>query len=162
MIVAAPSLAKAQIVAYSTSAPVEITSFSIDERYAAGTIGGEAAAAPQFVAQLDSGYIELRFVNKSNVPATTVKFVVNKGQYRRSIVDEGSFTPGVQIKHTFAAVDVSELSNATCEIAEVDFADGSAWHAQGDAGSDAKRQAERERADADARRGLFRHQGTSL
>jgi hypothetical protein len=135
LIVATPALADAKIVAYSTSSPVVITSFSADELYAPGSIGGEATESPQFISKLDSGYIALKFVNKSNVPATTVKFLVNNGRYTRSIVDEGTFSPGTQIKHSFAVDSgVSELSSATCKVAEVDFADGTAWHnVEGDA-----------------------------
>jgi len=134
MIVATPTLATAQSVAYSTSSPVAITSFSVNESYAPGMIMEgpitEAEEAQQFIA---SGIV-LKFVNKSNVPATTVKFLVNDGKFTQSIVDKGTFGPGVQIKHTFAVdSNISALPNATCKAVEVDFADGSAWHiARGD------------------------------
>jgi hypothetical protein len=92
-------------------------------------LGGEAAEAPQFIARLDSGYIEVKFINKSDVPATFVKFSVNDGRYTQSFVDNGTFSPGVQIKHTFPIRSgVGRLSNPTCNVAEVEFANGSAWH----------------------------------
>jgi hypothetical protein len=124
MIVATPTLATAQNVAYSTS-PVAITSFSVNESYESGMIGGELEEAPQFIAS----DITLKFVNPSKVPATTVTFLVHDGQYMRSIVDKGTFNPGVPIKHNFAVGNgIRALSDATCNVTEVDFADGSAWH----------------------------------
>ena len=93
MMVATPALATAQSVAYSTSSPVAITSFSVNESYAPGMIMEgpitEAEEAQQFIA---SGIV-LKFVNKSNVPATTVKFFVNDGKFTQSIVDKGTFGP---------------------------------------------------------------------
>jgi hypothetical protein len=121
MIVAIPALASAQSVSYSTSSPVAITSFDVDQSLS-GTSNDEP---PQFIA---SG-LALQFINKSNVPVTTVKFLVNDGRFTQSIVDKGTFSPGVQIKHTFAIDGVIDaLPNAKCSVTEVDFADGSAWH----------------------------------
>jgi len=129
IIVATPTLASAQSVAYGTS-PVAITSCGFNESYESGMIGGELAMAPQFVASS----IALNFVNKSGVPATSVTFLVNDGKNTQGIVDKGTFRSGVQIKHSFAAGSaIGTFSNATCNVAEVDFADGSAWHvARGD------------------------------
>jgi hypothetical protein len=126
MITATPTLASAQSVVYSTT-PIAITSCSVNESYEPGM---NLDSAPQFIAI----GIALKFVNKSGIPATTVTFLVNDGQYTQSIVDKGTFSPGVQIKHDFAVdSDTSTLSDVTCKVAEVDFADGSAWHiARGD------------------------------
>jgi len=183
MVVATPAIASAQIVAYGTaSSPVVITGLRVDPAYAPGTIGGEAAEAPQFITKLDSGYIMLKFVNERNVPATTVKFLVSNGRYTHSIVDKGTFSQGVQIDHSFAVESgLSELENATSEVAEVDFADNTAWHiADADTAvaplaptsadrapaptlqSETTHQAGLSEADAQWRRLLFRNQGTSL
>ena len=126
MIVATPALATAQSVAYSTSSPVAITSFSVNESYESGMIGGaELEEAPRFIAS----DITLKFVNTSKVPATSVTFLVSDGQYMRTIVDKGTFTPGVPIKHNFAVGNgISALLDATCNVTQVDFPDGSAWH----------------------------------
>jgi hypothetical protein len=121
MIVATPALATAQSVAYSTS-PVAVTSCSVNASLVMGLSPDEAV---QFMAS----DIALKFVNKSNVPATTVTFLVNEGKYTQSIVDKGTFSPGVQIKHNFAVgSDISAFSDATCIVTEVDFGDGIAWH----------------------------------
>jgi len=128
MTVAAPALANAQSVAYSSSSPVAITSFGVNESLA----GNNNEDPPQFTV---SG-IAVKFVNKSDVSATTVKFLVSDGKYTQTFVDKGTFGPGVLIKHNLAADSViSALPNATCNVAEVDFADGSAWHARGDVSS---------------------------
>jgi len=183
-IVATPALANAQIVAYSTSSsPVAITAVSVNAAYAPASLGGEAADAPQFIAQLDSGYITLSFVNKSDAPVTAVTFLVSNGHDVHSIVDKGMFSPGVQVKHTFPIADaLSEFSDATCEVAQVDYADRGAWHgvdgyyaaepAAANAANKAdespnrdpksKPQAGLERASAGERDRLFRNQGTSL
>jgi hypothetical protein len=128
MIIATPALASAQNVACSTS-PVALTSFSVNESYESGMIGGELEEAPRFIAS----DITLKFVNTSKVPATSVAFLVHDGQYMRTIVDKGTFTPGVPIKHNFAVGNgINALSDATCDVTEVDFADGSAWHIRAD------------------------------
>jgi hypothetical protein len=87
MIIATPPLASAQKVAYSTP-PVAITSFSVNESSESSMIGREA---PRFIAN----DITLKFVNTSEVPPTTITFLVNDGQYMRSIVDKGTFNPRV-------------------------------------------------------------------
>jgi hypothetical protein len=106
----------------------------------------------------------LRFVNESVVPATAVTFVVETGRDRRSIVDDGTFNPGVPIEHTFAGFDaLREVSKATWTVSQVDFADGTAWHmANAEADEVVRRRAELEQLNADARRIAFRHLGTSL
>jgi hypothetical protein len=183
MLVATPALASAEIVSYSTPSPVAITSFSVNESYASGTIGGDVLEPPQFI----PNGITVKFVNKSNVPATAVTFSLRDGTYSQSIVDKGIFSPGTQIKHTFGIdAGLDPFPNATVNVAEVDFADGSAWHTAPVAASATPtapapttsanatiaplstrdsmtaRQAELEQSNAEARRVEFRNLGTSL
>jgi hypothetical protein len=125
MLVATPMLASAEIVSYSTTSPVAITSFNLNESYVTGEVGGDVEAPPQFVA---SG-VSLEFVNKSSRPATGVIFLLDRGKYSQRIVDKGIFSPGTPIKHTFGmdgGLDVTP--NVAINVAEVDFADGSSWH----------------------------------
>jgi hypothetical protein len=92
-----------------------------------------------------------------------VTFVINSGRESLNIVDKGTFTPGVPIEHTFVGFDgLRELSKATLKVAEVDFADGTAWHGV-DAEADERESRRREvqQLNADARRVAFRHLGTS-
>ncbi len=170
-IAATPMLAEAQTVVYGTSSPVEILPFDASVH----TIAWTGAA------NYDPGSITLRFVNRSAVPAKSVTFVVNAGGDNRSIIDKGIFRPGVLVEHTFDKyVDSSDFSTVTYAIAEVDFADGTAWHAAHtdfahDAGSRApaagsdkaavtpdSRRAELEQQNAETRRIVFRHLGTSI
>jgi hypothetical protein len=121
----APVPAQAQNIAYAAKSPIAITSFRINDSYAPGTIGSELEQAPQFV----PNDLSVKFVNTGTVPATTVKFALNAGRYAQTIIDKGTFSPGVQIRHDFALADgVDALPNATCNVMEVDFADGSVWH----------------------------------
>jgi len=123
MIVAMPTLAAAQTVAYSTS-PVAVTSFSLSDTYTPGLPFLDGTRVPV------GGDVALNFINNSNVPATSVTFMLNDGKTAQSIVDKGTFNPGVAIDHTFAKDNVASAGrNATCNVAEVDFADGSVWHA---------------------------------
>jgi hypothetical protein len=125
LITATPALANAQGVAYTTKSPVALTSFAVDKSFESGMIGGELEVAPQFIPD----GITLKFVNQSKLTATVVTFVVTEGTSSQSIVDRGTFSSGVQIKHSFAVSgDMSALADATCRITEVDFVDGSVWH----------------------------------
>jgi hypothetical protein len=126
VVTVAPAAAQAQNIAYASKSPVAITSFRINDSYSPGMIGSELEQAPQFVAN----DVSVKFVNTGTTPATIVKFALNAGRYAQTIVDKGTFGPGVQIKHDFAVGDgVDELPNATVNVTEVDFADGSIWHA---------------------------------
>ena len=134
IIAATPTVASARSVVYGTS-PVAITSCSVNESYDPGmeldsALGMNLGSAPQLV----PSSVALTFVNTSEVPATTVAVSVTDGHSMLSIVDKGSFRPGAQIKHDFAlGSGTSTLSDVRCKVAEVDFADGTAWHvADGD------------------------------
>ena len=124
LIAACPATAFAQSVAYGTTPPVALTSFQIRETYASGIAGGELQTAPEFI----PNDIALTFVNTGNVAATSVRFVVDDGVQTQNIVDEGTFKPGVRIAHNFTPDGrLGALENATCQVAEIRFADGSIW-----------------------------------
>lgn len=125
LLAATPALANADVISYSTSSPVAITSFRINESLA--SIGnGDDGGSPQFI----TNGVTLTFVNRSNIPATSVIFRLGDGKYSQSIVDTGTFSPAAQITHTFLdrGDGSNAFTNATVSVAEVDFADGSAWH----------------------------------
>ncbi|MDQ2858970.1 MAG: hypothetical protein M3R53_10020 [Candidatus Eremiobacteraeota bacterium] len=123
IVMALPVVAAAQNVAYTTS-PVAVTSCSVNETYLGGLPYG---GAPQHY--VTSG-INLSYVNKSNVAAKTVKILMNDGDRTQTLVASGTFAPGVEIERNFSANGAtSAQQNANCNVAEVDFADGSAWHA---------------------------------
>ncbi len=120
IVFASPALASAQGVAYSV-APVAVTSCNVDQSYQPGP---NVDAEPQFVPSA----IALKFMNKREVPATAVTFLVNDGQSTQTVVDKGTFSPGIPILHNFAVVgDLGVFSAATCDVTKVDFSDGSSW-----------------------------------
>jgi hypothetical protein len=172
MLVCAPALANAQVIAYTTSSPVAITSFNVNESFESGVAGGDVWAAPVFV----PNGVAIKFVNKSELPATAVTFLLTDGKSTRTFVDKGIFSPGVQIKHAFSVGnEFSELSNPAVKVAEVDFADGSSWKVPAGAldaaqvttpaaspRSPSPAALSQVNADAEARRVEFRNLGTSL
>jgi hypothetical protein len=124
-IVAVPTFAGAQTVAFSTS-PVAVTAFHVNTSIEPGSPNLDVA--PQFIA----GSLSIDFVNKSGMPVKSVTFLISDGRNTQRIVDDGTFSPGVQIKHRFAADDsISAYGDATCKITEISFADGSAWRVAG-------------------------------
>ena len=126
VILAVPAPALSRTIVYAAKSPIAVTSFRVNESYAPGTVGTDLEQAPQLVAN----DVSLKFVNNGNVPATTVTFSVTDGRFMQVIVDKGTFSPGVSIKHNFPIADGADtLSNATCNVTEVDFADGSVWRA---------------------------------
>ncbi|MGD0475145.1 MAG: hypothetical protein ABSB70_18290 [Candidatus Velthaea sp.] len=128
LIAATHAPAPAQTVAFAAHSPITIASFRVNELYSPGTVGTEVEEPPQFIAS----DVAVHFVNTANVAATVVKFSVADGQFTKAIVDKGIFTHGVQIKHHFAIANpVGSLANVVCNVTDVDFADGSSWHAAG-------------------------------
>jgi hypothetical protein len=69
--------------------------------------------------------LHIRFVNTGPAPVSSVAFNVSEGDKTWTIVDRGTFSPGVQISHTFQGELYGD--NASCKVASVLFADGSAW-----------------------------------
>ncbi len=116
-----PVPGNAEGVAYRVMAPVTISSVAVDER-----------ALPAM--NLDSAQtyfvngVTLKFVNNGTVTATAVTFVFKEGGYSHSIVDRGTFSPGVLIKHELSVSGLSAFANPEADVAEIDFADGSSWH----------------------------------
>jgi hypothetical protein len=76
------------------------------------------------------GSVSVNFQNTSKATATEVIFALDvDGTQIDTFTDEGSFAPGVTIKHTFDTTSVA--SAAQVKVSEVKFADGSTW-ASGD------------------------------
>ena len=58
-------------------------------------------------------------------PLSSVAFNVTEDGKTSTIVDRGTFSPGVEISHTFQGEMYGY--DASCKVASVLFADGSAW-----------------------------------
>jgi hypothetical protein len=117
-----PLAASAQQTAYSVS-PVAVAACNISS--ASHSIG-----VPSFASfDVSEHYLNVNFVNNGKVPATNVTFVIDDGSSPAQIVDRGSFTPGVQIAHQIREAYASNEGPAKCSVADVQFADGTSWHA---------------------------------
>ena len=126
MLLSASAIAGAETIAYGTTSPVALSSFTIHESDASNQ-NGDGGALPRYVA---SG-LTLDFVNRANVAATGVTFLLTGGKHAQRIVDRGTFEQGVSILHTYDVDDgLSDPDDAVVEVTDVDFADGGAWHAQ--------------------------------
>jgi hypothetical protein len=105
--------------AYVRSWPVQIASCSVDGEYQ--VYGGDVVQRNLIGTQLD-----INFTNQTAMPISSVTFVVSDGSHQSEIVDNGTFSPGVSVAHTFES-PFSGLASVTCEPSTVAFADGSQW-----------------------------------
>jgi hypothetical protein len=67
--------------------------------------------------------LRIKFSNDGDQPITRVVVALNDG---RTVVDVGTFTPGIMIDHTF---DIAPGEADSCSIASASFADGTEWNA---------------------------------
>jgi len=118
---AIPLSAVAQQTAYTT-APVAVKALHVNVG-----IASVAAAYDSNPVSFAPSTLDFSFVNNGNVAATKVTFLVDG---TRSIEDRGTFAPGVTINREDAA-GYGDLGRAQITVSEVDFADGSSWHAPG-------------------------------
>ena len=131
-LLALPAVASAQTLGYGNAAPVALESCSFA---ASGTprdydvplaFGGPL----RFHGPQTADTIALGYTNNGNVSATAVRFVLDDGKSTQSVIAKGTFAPGVRIDKSFVAKNNENVaSTATCSVAEVRFADGTAWHA---------------------------------
>lgn len=67
--------------------------------------------------------LRIQFSNDGDQPITRLVIALNDG---RTVVDVGTFTPGIMIDHTF---DIAPGEADSCSIASARFADGTEWYA---------------------------------
>jgi hypothetical protein len=71
------------------------------------------------------GYqLRVRFTNGGNQPITRIVFALNDGS---TVVDDGTFAPGVTIDHTF---DLMPNNGDSCSVDSATLADGAQWSAR--------------------------------
>jgi hypothetical protein len=96
---------------------IELESYAVESPMDPNTYDG--AAMP--------GFIALSFVNRGDLTATAVRFVVESARQPDTVIDDvGRFSPGAHIYHRFQNSSLS--ANATVHIAQVRYADGSSWN----------------------------------
>jgi len=114
---AAPSIA--QPIAF-TDEPIRIVAITSNPAYTEALFNwsgvGETVSTP--------GYATISFVNEANVRAVRVAFAVTSKNSTRIVVDNGTFSPGVTIKHDIDDAD----ADATIAVEQVTLADGTVWN----------------------------------
>ena len=127
LLAAAPAAASAAQAAYGAPAPVAIAACS--------TFAGTPVSSSAFgttIGFANFGSYSVSFVNRSNIAAKHIALDIDSGRAVQRIDENGSFAPGMRIDK-----DGSQPFYATgfdgrkphCSVAEVDFVDGSTWHA---------------------------------
>ena len=76
--------------------------------------------------------IHISFVNTGNEPISSVAFAVNQDGKTSTILDRGTFSPGVAISHYWRGD--READDVSCSVNSVLFADGSSWTNQSASG----------------------------
>jgi hypothetical protein len=76
--------------------------------------------------------LHISFVNTGNEPISSVAFAVNEDGKTRTILDRGTFSPGVDISHYWRGD--REAEDVTCSVNTVLFADGTSWTNQSASG----------------------------
>jgi hypothetical protein len=106
------------------SAPIRITSCSNNPSYAYR--GGPDANQRTLIAR----YLNIKFINVTQVPITAVAFTVKDGSSTKTIVESGIFSPGVTISHTYYSPFWNN-NNVVCSVSAIDFNDGGMWMMRG-------------------------------
>lgn len=111
-------------LALALTNPVQISTCSIQTEIATTSSGD----SPTY--EVVGSLLHVRFVNTGTTPVSSVAFAVDEDGTTSTIQDRGTFSPGVTISHTFRAPTYTY--GASCKVASVLFADGSAWMAPND------------------------------
>lgn len=69
--------------------------------------------------------IHISFINAGNKPISSVAFAVDEDGTTSTILDRGTFAPGVAITHYWRGD--RDLQDVSCSVNSVLFADGSSW-----------------------------------
>jgi hypothetical protein len=113
-------------LALSVANPVNIATCSVDPVVTQTTFGdviGQAIVGTQ---------IHIAFVNTGSKPISSVAFAVNEGGNTTTILDRGTFSPGIAISHYWS--DDRQAKDVSCKVNAVLFADGTSWTNQSASG----------------------------
>jgi len=108
-------------LALALTNPVQISTCSIQTEIATTSSGD----SPTY--EVVGSLLHVRFVNTGTTPVSSVAFAVTEDGKTSTILDRGTFSPGITISHSFRAPTYTY--GATCKVESVLFADGSAWMA---------------------------------
>lgn len=116
VLVAALSPSPTDTAAFALHSPVRVAACEVSAPPADLNIGTDGApAAP------GGSALRVRFSNEGTQPIKRVVFALNDGS---TIVDAGTFTPGVTIDHEF---NIAGDEANSCSVASVTYADGTQW-----------------------------------
>jgi len=76
--------------------------------------------------------IHITFINHGSQPVSSVAFAVEEDGTTATIVDRGTFAPGIPISHYWRGERT--LGQVSCSVNSVLFADGTSWTNQNAAG----------------------------
>jgi hypothetical protein len=113
------ALTAPQQTAYTSTNPIQVAACDAAPATASSAAGFPGLQTPQ------AGSISIAFVNQGEKTVKSVTFNVNGAQ----IVDAGTFSSGVTVKHDFIAPGLVS-PDVTCAVQSVAFIDGSVWQAQ--------------------------------
>ncbi|HTV91239.1 MAG TPA: hypothetical protein VMG98_00835 [Verrucomicrobiae bacterium] len=111
-------------LALALTNPVQVSSCSISQE----TTTTSSGDSPNY--EIIGSLLNIRFVNGGTTPVSSVSFAVTEDGKTSTILDRGTFSPGVTISHTFRNEPFA--FEASCRVQSVLFADGSAWMAPND------------------------------
>ncbi|HUA08672.1 MAG TPA: hypothetical protein VMA98_05305 [Candidatus Acidoferrales bacterium] len=110
--------------AYTSANPIQVAACSVSQSplldlpFGSGSTAGGAETA-------------ISFVNTGSAPVTSVVFAVSEGNQTTRIVDKGTFSNGITVKHTYLTPEFGyALGDVSCNVQSVAFADGTTWQAQ--------------------------------
>lgn len=122
LLAAVLSPAQPSTEAYTAVEPLKVAGCSV---VAHGPIPGSYFGP--IVSRIPS--LNISFVDRNLKPITKIEFAVSDGNTTIPVVDEGTFSTGVVINHTFSEPALTGR-DVSCVVRSVAFADGSTWTAQ--------------------------------
>ncbi len=108
----------ALIIGLTMTNPIDIPTCAVDPIVA--QTSGDTNTSEVIGAQ-----IRVTFVNHGSKPISSVAFAVDQDGTTSTIVEKGTFSPGVAISRYWRAG--RNLQDVSCSVNSVLFADGTAW-----------------------------------
>jgi hypothetical protein len=108
------------VLALAMSNPVSIAACSLD----AETVPESSGDSP--TQETIGTLLSIRFANDSDKPISAVTFVVDDNGRPFTILDKGTFSPGVAISH-FWNEGMIDFGDVSCSVTSVEYADGTSW-----------------------------------
>ncbi|MGB6985850.1 MAG: hypothetical protein WBD74_07780 [Candidatus Aquilonibacter sp.] len=111
--------------ALTVANPINIATCAVDPVVVQS--GGDVTTSETIATQ-----IHIAFANTGNKPISSVAFAVSQDGKTSTILDRGTFSPGVAISHYWSGDRT--LQDVSCSVNSVLFADGTAWTNQSGSG----------------------------